>query len=86
MKTPLPCPFCGKAPFVGPTDPKRDGGAHGYVECRNRDCVTHPWGGFGHGPKVDDGADVCDDRGSAAYKALAVWRWNDALRAAGGGK
>lgn len=65
---PLPCPFCGEAPIVGPGDPEREGDAWGFVRCAAKRCPANPY--------VNDGAAVCDDRGSAAYKRLAIRRWN----------
>lgn len=65
---PLPCPFCGHKPFVGPTDPEKEGSAFGYVECRNKRC--------GANPRVDDGERISDERGSEAYKQAAILRWN----------
>ena len=62
------CPFCGVAPFVGPANPKREGNAFGYVECRNRRCAAQP--------KVEDGEDCADERGSDEYKKAAIRRWN----------
>lgn len=67
---PLPCPFCGQPPEVGPKDPKREGTAWGYVQCVNKRC---PAGG---NLIVRDGAQVCDERGTKAYQRLAVSRWN----------
>ncbi len=66
--TPLGCPFCGTAPVVYPKNPEREGNAFGQVRCETDDCPGQP--------VVNDGADVCDERGSDAYKALAVTRWN----------
>jgi len=65
---PLPCPFCGRRPFVGPADPKKEGNAFGYVECRNAGCPANP--------RVEDGEPVADDRGPEAYKLAAIKRWN----------
>ena len=66
--TPLPCPFCGKLPVIGPTRPMLYGDAWGEVRCRNARCPAQPY--------VLDGASVADDRGSGAYKDLAIARWN----------
>lgn len=65
---PLPCPFCGKTPDVGPHRPHEEGNAWGYVKCVNRRCPAQP--------EVRDGAKICDDRGSGAYKDAAIRRWN----------
>lgn len=65
---PLPCPFCGWPPAVLPLRPKKEGNAWGAVECVNDDCPAKP--------RVEDGEDVADERGSDAYKAAAVTRWN----------
>ena len=64
----LPCPFCGKFPKITPTNPKLDGNAWAAVQCVNSKCAAKP--------RVEDGAKICDERGSDAYKALAVRRWN----------
>lgn len=66
--TPLPCPFCGKAPKVGPKDQKTQGNAWGFVQCANSRCAVQPG--------VEDGANVSDERGSGAYQDLAIKRWN----------
>ena len=66
MIKPLPCPFCGNIPIVGPENPEIDGNAHGYVRCLS--CAVSPG--------VSDGIDVCDDRGSDKYKEAAIIRWN----------
>lgn len=65
---PLPCPFCGKLPMVGPSNPELDGNAWAFVECVNERCAANP--------HVEDGAKICDERGSAAYKRAAIKRWN----------
>ncbi len=65
---PKPCPFCGAAPTLLPEDPAKDGSAWGAVACDNESCPARP---IVH----DDGRDA-DYRGSDAYKAAAVKRWN----------
>ncbi len=65
---PLPCPFCGKIPNVYPTDPSREGNAFGQVRCDYPRCAANP--------VVNDGALQSDERGSSAYKRLAINRWN----------
>jgi hypothetical protein len=66
---PLPCPFCGTMPEVGPKDPEKEGNAFGYVACRNREsCPATPY--------VTDGELVADERGTKAYQAIAIKRWN----------
>ena len=74
---PKPCPFCGVQPMVGPKDPKREGTAWGFVQCENPKCPTWHIDG---GVRVMDGAECCDDRGSEAYKQLAIERWNQRRR------
>lgn len=54
--------------MVHPEDPKTEGNAWGQVECVNEDCVANP--------RVNDGELVADERGSDAYKAIAIARWN----------
>ncbi len=65
---PLPCPFCGNIPNVYPTDPSREGNDFGQVRCEYQRCPANP--------VVGDGAIQYDERGSAAYKQLAIKRWN----------
>jgi hypothetical protein len=66
--TPLPCPFCGEMPVVGPQNPKKDGNAWGYVSCKSAKCAVLP--------DVRDGEDCADDRGTGAYIDCAIRRWN----------
>jgi hypothetical protein len=66
--TPLPCPFCGKAPKVMPTRPDVEGNAWGAVICINQRCPAKP--------QVRDGSQIADSRGSGAYRDLAIKRWN----------
>jgi hypothetical protein len=66
--TPLPCPFCGKEPDVYPHHPETEGNAWGEVVCVNGRCPAQP--------RVLDGAVIADERGTAAYKRLAIKRWN----------
>ena len=63
-----PCPFCGKLPALAPIAPWEEGNAFGLVECRNGNCAAQP--------KVSDESDTADERGPAAYIALAIRRWN----------
>jgi len=63
---PLPCPFCGECPLVGPTDDTQ-GNAWGYVRCNNNHCQAQP--------EVLDG-EVADERGRSAYQMAAIIRWN----------
>lgn len=70
---PLPCPFCGSLPTIVPADPAIEGDAWAAVQCVNRRCVTY---GYDGGVVVRDGALMCDERGPAAYKRLAIRRWN----------
>lgn len=65
---PLPCPFCGHNPKIGPQEPSTQGNAWGFVECVNNDCPAKPY--------VEDGECASDDRGSDAYKVMAIKRWN----------
>ena len=64
----LSCPFCGKAPELGPTRPDLDGGAWGFVKCVNGRCAVKP--------EVRDGSHIADERGTHNYIALAIRRWN----------
>jgi hypothetical protein len=66
--TPLPCPFCGKNPHVMPSNPDLDGNAWGAVKCVNARCAVQP--------SCRDGSKQADERGSGAYKDLAIKRWN----------
>ena len=54
-----------------PTDPAKEGNAWGSVICMNDDCPASP--------RVSDGADVIDERGSEAYKQAAIERWNKSI-------
>lgn len=65
---PRPCPFCGSAPVITPVDPDKDGTCWGSVKCVNKDCWVQP--------DARDGLNINDDRGSQAYKAKAIARWN----------
>ncbi len=64
----LPCPFCGSIPDVFPINPEREGNAWGQVSCTNPECTANP--------TVEDGEDCADERGSDAYKQVAIERWN----------
>lgn len=64
---PLAC-LCGVVPLVRPENPEVEGNAWGAVICVNPECPANPF--------VEDGIDVCDDRGSDAYKRAAIERWN----------
>jgi hypothetical protein len=76
MVSPLPCPFCGAPPIVGPGCVEREGNAWGYVACQNPDCPAQPI--------VQDGEKVADERGIEAYRQAAITRWN--VRANAGDK
>ncbi len=65
-----PCPFCKKQPHVEPTDPSKCGNAWGIVTCIEKDCPAQP--------TVNDGIDVCDERGTIKYIKSAIKRWNGA--------
>lgn len=65
---PAPCPFCGKPPEVYPKRPEIEGNAFGQVRCEYSRCVANP--------VVNDGAFSSDNRGSSAYQAAAIRRWN----------
>ena len=65
---PRPCPFCGAIPEIYPKDPTQEGSAWGMVQCTNGDCPAEV--------RVCDGEHSADDRGSYAYKATAIRRWN----------
>ena len=68
MTQPLPCPFCGQPPVVEPENPSAEGDAWGQVRCANLDCPVQP--------VASDGCFMADERGSDAYKEMAVQRWN----------
>ena len=68
MIKPLPCPFCGAEPDVLPEDPESEGDCWGEVVCSNDDCYVKA--------RCGDGAFLAEDRGSEAYKQLAIARWN----------
>lgn len=70
-----PCPFCGASPELRPKNPKQEGDAWAAIVCVNTECPTFSWV-FNEGVRVDDGEDVADSRGSAAYVAAAIRRWN----------
>jgi len=72
---PLPCPFCGKLPKILPTNPEVEGTAWAAVVCVNKRCATYD--GHDEGVRVSDGALTCDGRGTDAYKAAAIKRWNN---------
>lgn len=63
-----PCPFCGAEPEIGPKDPEKEGNAFGIVRCVNRKCPAMP--------RVRDGIEIADERGTEAYVLRAVIRWN----------
>jgi len=65
---PLGCPWCGEKPAVYPKNWRVEGNAFGQVRCENDECPANP--------VVNDGEDVCDERGSEAYKQAAILRWN----------
>ena len=69
MLTPLPCPFCGESPDIGPENPEIEDSACGYVQCLNPECPAQP--------RVEDGETSSDDRGSQAYIEAAIRRWNE---------
>jgi hypothetical protein len=75
MTRPLPCPFCGAPPFVGPEDPKTEGDAWAVVECRNADC--HAAVGVEIHDIGDEEAGRSGRELSDLYKAAAVARWNE---------
>lgn len=65
---PKPCPFCGGNPSLSPQNPDVEGDAWGEVSCENDKCYANP--------RVDDGQDCADSRGSGAYIDCAIRRWN----------
>jgi hypothetical protein len=65
---PKPCPFCGEKPAIHPMFPEVEGDAWGEVACTNPVCPAQP--------KVRDGQEVADERGTAAYQESAIKRWN----------
>jgi hypothetical protein len=62
------CPFCSEAPRLRPERPEVEGTCWAIVLCTNERCPAQP--------AIGDGIGVSDDRGSDAYKAAAVERWN----------
>jgi hypothetical protein len=51
-----------------PNKPWESGNAWGGVYCANKRCAV--------APRVADGLDVADERGSGAYIDCAIKRWN----------
>jgi hypothetical protein len=68
MTTPLPCPFCGKPPTVGPDEIKGECDFFAFVACENPECPAQP--------RVEDGEEVTEDSGLEKYKEAAIARWN----------
>jgi hypothetical protein len=63
---PVPCPFCGKPPFVGPNDVERDGDGWAFVQCMYPHCAAKP--------RVESYSAA---RGSArGYRQVAILLWN----------
>ena len=62
------CPFCGSVPAVRPSRPDVEGTCWAMVVCQAEECPSNP--------SVTDGIHVSDGRGSDAYKAAAIERWN----------
>jgi hypothetical protein len=75
---PIVCPWCKKKPSVFPKNPKEEGNAWGEVRCMNGRCPAQP--------SVGDGSEVADNRGSHAYKQMAIKRWNKAAQPAAEGR
>lgn len=69
MTKPFNCPFCGHEPKIYPGELEKSGNCYGSVRCENIDCPAKP--------RVEDGINVSDDRGSDAYKEAAILRWNN---------
>jgi hypothetical protein len=69
---PVPCPGCQQPPQIRPEHPAVEGDAWALVACMNADCVLFPL-------IVHDKVGVADDRGTDAYKAIAVANWNRAF-------
>lgn len=55
------CPFCGAEPFIGPSDPMKEGDAWTEILCVNRRCTA------------EVRVVVYADRG---HRAMAIRRWN----------
>lgn len=74
MVKPLPCPFCGETPVIGPIDHRAEGDAWAEVACENADCEVQPefknWENI-----AASGA-----KGSKEQKRIAVSKWNKMLR------
>lgn len=65
---PLPCPFCGAPPTVGPPD-SSEGDCHGWVKCENPHCTVNP--------RADDRREVNGEEGLEHYRQMAVANWNE---------
>jgi hypothetical protein len=74
MKTkPLPCPFCGSIPTVGPPNESTEGTCFGWVRCENPKCTVNP--------EAEDRRKVNGDEGREHYRQMAVANWNCRMNA-----
>lgn len=67
----LACAFCKNIPSVRPLDPKTEGNAWGAVSCVSP-CPVQP--------EIADGRVCAED--DTNYRAVAIRRWNKAMREA----
>lgn len=65
---PLPCPWCGAIPTVGPPDESTAGDCFGYVTCENPECSVNP--------ESEDRREVNGNEGREHYRQMAVANWN----------
>ena len=64
---PLPCPFCGSIPTVGPPDDS-EGTCFGWVRCENPECRVNP--------DAEDRRQANGNEGREHYQRMAVENWN----------
>lgn len=69
---PLPCPFCGSIPTVGPPDDSKAGTCFGWVRCDDGKCTVNP--------KAEDRRDTNGNEGREYYREMAVANWNQRVK------